>query len=399
MIEIYGDKDRIVGEMIRGRKIQQTFIAVGEKLNNIDIEFATFQRMNDCEVVLEIFDGQKIIISEIIEAKNIKDNAFYRLKVEKSLQKNKPYELRIYSPNGRTGNSITLKLGRPRHDNMWVRINGAQVRGELCSVFYYDDIEKKSVINVEKSKEETVKIETKKEIEVVNSKTKEISIIIPTAKRLDHLKKCLDSISANTENYEIIVIVNSPDKNFRTNANKLLELYSNIITIVVPSYAGYVVPCNMGAAISSGQFLCVMNDDVIVRKNWNKEMIEVLKKNNKVMQVGPSMAYLTDDFHFSHTITKHPYLEGWCFIIPRKIYDKCGLFDKDIDFAYCEDSDFSTNLISKGYKIQKVNAPIIHIGHQTSKQSGIEMKKLTDTKEEANKQYLRKKWKNHMKGK
>lgn len=384
MIDLFGDKDRTIGEMVRGKRIQQTFVASGEKLNYIDIEFATYQRTNDCLVVVDVFDGQKVIKQEEIDCNELEDNSFYRFHIEKKLDKGKVYEIRLHSPNGRGGNAVTMKFGRPRHNNMWLRLNGAEVRGELCCIIYYDDSE--NTDDFKKIAKYETRVYDPKNIPL-------LSVIIPTATRLDHLKTCLDTITENTDDYEAIVVINTPERRFREDANKLLSLYNNVLVITIPNFAGYVIPCNMGAAISSGRYICILNDDVIVKKGWDISMIEILKKDQKIGQVGPSLAYLKEDFSFSPYPTEHPYIEGWCFTIPRSIYEMYGLFDPQIDFAYCEDSDFSTKILANGFKVEKSFTPILHIGHQTSKKSGNEMKLLTDDKEHNNKKYLRKKWK------
>lgn len=387
MIDLFGDKERIVGEMVRGKKIQQSFVASGKKLNYIDIEFATFKRTNDCLIVVDIFDGQKVIKQEEIDCKEIEDNSFYRFNIEKYLDEGKSYEIRLYSPNGRHGNAVTMKFGRQRHNNMWLRFNGTEIRGELCCIIYYDGSDNDEDFNkiTQMSKRET-RIYNPKRIPL-------LSVVIPTATRLDHLKTCLDTITDNTYDYEVIVVINTPEQRFRKDANKLISMYNNVLSITIPNFAGYVVPCNMGAAISSGRYICIMNDDVIVKQGWAESMIGVFKKNKKIGQVGPSLAYLKKDFSFSQHPTEHPYIEGWCFTIPRFIYENYGLFDTEIDFAYCEDSDFSTKILANGFNVEKSNTPVFHIGHQTSKKSGNEIKLLTDDKEHRNKKYLCKKWK------
>jgi GT2 family glycosyltransferase len=189
----------------------------------------------------------------------------------------------------------------------------------------------------------------------------------------------------------VIVVVNSPDVNLSCQFQKLVGLYENHLYIRIPQYAGYVAPCNMGAGLSRGDYICILNDDIVAGRGWADSMISELEKDDTLGQVGPSLAYLDKNFGFTPVKTTRPYLEGWCFIIPRRVYSEIGLFDPDIDFAYCEDSDFSTTVIHKGYKVKQVKSAILHLGTQTSKSCGT-MQTFTDGCEEKNKIYLQKKW-------
>jgi len=383
MIERFGDVTYLSGELIKGKIVQQPFLAKGDFLHAVSVEFATFQRRNACLMKIEIWRDDKNIKTHSVKADYFEDNVYKKFVVDLELEKGQLYEIKIYSPDGANGNALTVKHGAPLHRDLQLKFNGALQSGELACLLHYG-----------KDKDNEIEIlpAVKTTPEFASKEKPELSIIIPTAKRLDHLKNCLDSLRAHTKNYELIVIVNTPETAFTISVVKLLNLYPNHTMIEIPNYAGYVVPCNMGAAISKGKYLCILNDDVIVQKDWLIHMMAALKADPKLAQVGPSMGHLKSDFSFVNRKTSRPYIEGWCFVVPRCIYEKLGLFDPEIDFAYCEDSDFSTNLIHHGYKIREVKANIVHIRHQTSKSSGNEMKEFTDRCEIRNKNFLRKKW-------
>jgi hypothetical protein len=381
-MERYGDSTNLTGEITKDKILIQPFIALDNFLKAISIEFATFCRVNHSTITLEILDEGKIIRSLILNSQKISDNSSHVFNVEQDLVKDKRYELKMYSSDGVYGNAITAKYGNSKHENTYLKINKDIIRGELSCLFYFG-----------KDLEEKPKIKNPlDDFQRHDRKHPELSIVIPTAKRLDHLKQCLDSLRANTTNYETIIISNSPKTDFAISVTKLAALYPNTFVLTIPYYAGYVVPCNMGAAMSRGDYICILNDDTIAYKNWCSNMLKVLKKDTEIGQVGPSLAYIDNSFGFSLTKTERHYIEGWCFIIPREVYKEVGLFDKDLEFAYCEDSDLSTNLIHHKYKVKQVSANIKHIGTQTSK-SDSTMKKYTDECETKNKAYLHKKWK------
>jgi len=393
MFDHFGDDSKLTGELMRGQTVRQPFIAEGSVLQYILIAFATYQRRNLSKLTIDVCKDNITLRTETISASTIEDNGYHKFNTNLSVEEGNEYEVRVYSENGTYGNSVTAKYGDPKHEGgeRWIRIGSKRKRGELCFTLAYSeeggapgDVEE---ISTAISDRGTDKIDN----ETLRGNPV-LSIIIPTAKRLDHLKVCLDSLRAHTSvEYEVIVISNTPDKEFPIQVQKLLLNQPNYIFVSFPKYAGYVATCNAGAAISKGEYICILNDDTIAGKKWVDQMIRILDTNKDVAQVGPCLTFFDKTFTHSCKETNNSYIEGWCFVVPRWVYEKHGLFDPCIDFAYCEDSDFSTMLQHNGYKIRRVNSSIRHLGTQTSK-SG-KMKGVTDGCEVTNKNYLREKWK------
>jgi len=181
----------------------------------------------------------------------------------------------------------------------------------------------------------------------------DLSIVIPTAKRADLLKQTLDSIYANTNcKFEVIVVANSPNQGFTYCVEKLVNNYKNTIFCSFNRYKGYVVPCNTGASYATGEFLTIMNDDVITCLNWYELLTQKLENTMMVEQVGPALQFHDGKFNHVTYASNYPYIEGWCFMVRRKFWEKLGGFDTGLDFAYCEDSDLSYNIIQRGYRIR-----------------------------------------------
>jgi len=218
----------------------------------------------------------------------------------------------------------------------------------------------------------------------------ELSIIIPTTTKLEMLKECIASIkNCTTTNYEIIVVANSSNEDFHKQADLLAN--PNIKILHINKRAGFIVPCNAGAKVASGRYMCILNDDTRVGVKWARFMLRNLKGDIK--QVGPSLRFLNENFDAVGYCTKNCYIEGWCFIIDRVIYDERGmLFDEKLAWAYCEDADLSLYIMSKGYKIMKCDTIVHHYGTQTARSSKVLEEKCV-AMEKLNKHYLKKKWK------
>lgn len=441
MIDRYGTSENIVGELTRGKLVTQIFVAKDSFLSDISIDFGTYMRINTCNVFIELTRNGNIIHSCKIRSNIIQDNKFHKIPINVELSIGSIYEIRIYS-DGSFGNAVTVKYGKPlastciyqivsgkvvnvpgcdcyaniincnnpekekncelttrdckrelcrffttyetaNVNGLWMRINGQLCRGQICCLFHY---------GFYSNEENESKISSYDAVKNDNEKF-DLSIVIPTALRIDYLKRCLDSIRANTKcKYEVNVIINTDSEIIKNSVIKLLHLYKNHSFHVLPNLSGYVSTCNLGAKNSRGNYICIMNDDIIVGKNWFENMVCVFEKDKNIAQVGPGkLAYIDKTFSQSLVPTLESYIEGWCFIIPRWIYDKFGLFDTKIEFAYCEDSDFSVNLRHNGYKIVVTDSNVKHLKTKTSHLNK-ELKEFTFRCEQRNKKYLIRKW-------
>ncbi len=123
------------------------------------------------------------------------------------------------------------------------------------------------------------------------------------------------------------------------------------------------------------EYFCVLNNDVVIHeRGWNLKMIEALKTNDKLAQVGNIQRFGVFNDQLMGVPGKHgpgfkpDYIEGSCFIVKTKIIrdNFPSLFDnKYLKFAYWEDSDLSLRLKSLGLEIAEVNVGVKHIGMQT----------------------------------
>lgn len=383
MIEMYGTKDNITGEIYSKRDIKQPFIAEGEHLYHVDIEFGTYCRVNKCIIRLEVMRDNEVLKTFDVKGKDLQDNTLHRFDIDMDLVCGERYVLRLSSPDARGGNAVTAKFGRKQHD-FDIMLGGRHQDGELCCILYYDK-GNRSIDELLEMKEEGPRFYEKRDVE--------LSIIIPTANRTDHLKMCLDTLEATVkETYEVIVVINTPDWQTAKQAYATASLYRHCRVLSLPYYAGYVHSVNEGCKLATGAFVVVLNDDVLLRRGWDTRM-KAWMADESVGQVGASLSYLDEEYRFSVEKTKRKYLEGWCFMVRKSLVEQRGyMFDPDIDFAYCEDSDLSLYVQSLGLRVIGLNVPIFHLGSQTSKHSGKELKEVTDKKEDKNRRFLMEKW-------
>jgi glycosyltransferase involved in cell wall biosynthesis len=202
---------------------------------------------------------------------------------------------------------------------------------------------------------------------------KKYSIIIPTAfaKWESILKPCLESIKLNTnmDESEVIVVANGCTDNTAVAAHEMgceVVLYADPI--------GFPRAVNAGINVATGDFLVVLNNDVIIyAKNW----LDLLTAPFADPTVG-----ITGPMKERSQVINQEFILFFCACISRKVIDKIGLLDEIFSPGYSEDIDFCRRAADAGFKIVQVpdeshnyyapsrrtgNFPIYHAGNETFK--------------------------------
>jgi GT2 family glycosyltransferase len=190
-----------------------------------------------------------------------------------------------------------------------------------------------------------------------------ISIIIPTHNSERTIRECLDSLmQVEAQNHEILILDDSTDR-----TAELIREYKNVNVITCSKPAG--AKRNDGAALSKGDILVFIDDDVIVTRDWLPNLIKDL--DGSIAEVGgPNLTPPDDTFlaKCAGYVLSSPlgsggirYGNAWrekafvnhnpsCNIAVRKsAYQEIGGFRED--FWPSEDVEFDNRLLAAGYKI------------------------------------------------
>ena len=101
---------------------------------------------------------------------------------------------------------------------------------------------------------------------------KTISVVVVTAGINDYIKPCLDSIREQTNPpLEIIVIDNSLNENF---AQRVISSHPDIKLYSSPTNLFYSASLNQGIALSKGDFILCLNDDVVLERRFIEEILK-----------------------------------------------------------------------------------------------------------------------------
>ncbi len=209
-----------------------------------------------------------------------------------------------------------------------------------------------------------------------------ISLIILNAFKTENLQECLDSLK-NTDysNYEIIVI-DCLTEGIEEFINKN---FPNVNLVSLNEDIGPAAMHNVGVenADPVSKFIVFLDNDVIVDKNWLKELFFCIIQNERIgavqskillynqpdlyntrgnkanfLAVGWPDGYNTPDER-DIRIRKISFPSGACMIVRRSALEHVGGYDPDY-FIYADDMDTGLRMMISGYEILYCPKSIIY---------------------------------------
>jgi GT2 family glycosyltransferase len=215
----------------------------------------------------------------------------------------------------------------------------------------------------------------------LNNKKNFTSIIILNYNGTKFLQDCINSIIRETNSpYEIIVVDNnSPDKSGELFSKKFPE----ITFILNKDNVGVPEGLNIGIRNASGDFIVLLNNDLIVMPNWLENFFKAYDKTGDALYQPKSLKFkdpsildgtgcMINIFGFGFARDKGikdegkyteqeeiSYASGTCMFAPKKIFDEIGYFDSTF-FAYHEELDLGWRARIFGYRSYYVPKTIIH---------------------------------------
>lgn len=255
--------------------------------------------------------------------------------------------------------------------------------------------------------------------------TPKISIIIPNKDHVEDLRRCIGSIleKSTYDNYEIIVVENDSTREETFAYYRQISENDKITVVTYKPAEGetfnYSKVNNYGAAMSTGEYILLLNNDTeVITVNWLEELLMYAQRND-VACVGAKLYYPNKTIQHAgvviglgaHRTAGHSHymqhrdnlgymgrlcytqdvsaVTGACLLVKRKCYDEVGGLGEDFAISL-NDVDFCLKLRDKGYL--NVFTPFAELFHYESASRGSDMQ--GDNAERYNKEseYFRKKW-------
>lgn len=244
---------------------------------------------------------------------------------------------------------------------------------------------------------------------------KKISIITLCYNQLENATKpFINSLYkyTNPDLFELIIVNNNSSDKTKEYLEQIKLKYDNIKVINNAQNLGYAKGNNQGLKAANGEYLFLLNNDVLLTPSWLENMITILDNNPEIgilscmtnycgnpKQLVPQKEKLTPQNYidkYPQLLKKNKNIEFvekvifFTWAMKRNTFEKIGFLDEDFGLAWFEDDDYTVRVLSSGLKAGIAqNTFIYHNYSQTSKN-------LMDTEEgknlvKKNQEYFQKK--------
>jgi len=199
---------------------------------------------------------------------------------------------------------------------------------------------------------------------------------MPVWNQLESTRNCIDSIKKCTRYpYKLIIIDNGSDYGTKGYLEGLKESPDTDVTLVRnEENEGFIKAVNKGISLSTGEYLCVLNNDTIVTDGWLEEMVKVFDRDPSIGIVNPSSNTLGQklpdgvtpkEFTGNSKTESGMFVElgsafGFCMLMKRELFDTIGLFDEIYGMGNFEDTDFCLRAKKRGYKTVRAFASYVY---------------------------------------
>lgn len=234
-----------------------------------------------------------------------------------------------------------------------------------------------------------------------------ISFIITHYKQAELLRTCIESIKEHVKNFDYEIIV--ADSETQEETRELLRTrFPDVILSESKENIGFSRIVNRALELVRGDFVIIMNADIVLPDSSIEDVINFLEKHKDVGLVGPALSYPNGSFQpsgfrFYNPLTlfarrtflgkmwpgkqdldrflmkdvdlaKHPvavdWLMGSALFTKKEALGKVGPMDERF-FMYFEDVDWSRRFWENGYSvIYYPHARLVHHHIKASKKSG-----------------------------
>lgn len=207
-------------------------------------------------------------------------------------------------------------------------------------------------------------------------------IIIPVWNQLEATKDCVESIIKSTSYpYRLIITDNGSGDQTKTYLESLNTRRGLSVALIRnEKNLGFVKAVNQGLNMSDADYLCVLNNDTIVMKDWLGEMIRIAESFGDIGIVNPSSNNLgqrpekgepLELFAEKMRVNSGRFAElgaaiGFCMLIKREVIKKIGPFDEIYGMGNFEDTDFSRRAAREGYKSVRACGAYVYHRENTS---------------------------------
>jgi len=193
---------------------------------------------------------------------------------------------------------------------------------------------------------------------------KKCDIIIPVWNGLEYTKNCIKKLKECTAYpYRIIVIDNASERSTEEYLENLSQTFPDLILIRNNVNLGFVKAINQGMAASSGEYVCLLNNDTLATKGWLGDMVkvaEIPEENIGIVSPASNVFGVNSRDGKAGDWQEIDGGRGFCMLIKREVIEKVGFFDEIFGLGYFEEKDFSRRAFRAGYISARAKASFVY---------------------------------------
>jgi polysaccharide pyruvyl transferase CsaB len=208
-----------------------------------------------------------------------------------------------------------------------------------------------------------------------------VSILIVTYNSAEYVRPCLDSLRDTYPSYEVIVV----DNHSEDSTVEILKEYAaadpRIHLHCLSSNTGFAAGNNLAARESAGEYLILLNVDVMVTPGWIERLLRHLRKDTSVGLICPVTNFVANEAKINVDYTtfdemrlfamnlaaknkgKSVDLEVvalFCAAISRDLWQRIGELDEAFGMGMFEDDDFSMRVLKSGHRLVAAEDCFVH---------------------------------------
>lgn len=208
-----------------------------------------------------------------------------------------------------------------------------------------------------------------------------ISFLIPVYNNLDYTQACIESLQRTVDiaPHEVIVV---DDRSTDGTREHLARLPGPPFCIIRnDARRGYAASNNTAAAVASGELLCLLNNDLVLRPGWLTPMVRAFELFPNAGLIGnvqrnprtgryDHMGFVFDDsgrpWHFGKHFAFRPYrgytewraVTAACCLVKKSVFLEVGGFDEQY-INGSEDVDLCLRLGRAGFRHYVANESVV----------------------------------------
>jgi glycosyltransferase involved in cell wall biosynthesis len=193
-----------------------------------------------------------------------------------------------------------------------------------------------------------------------------ISVVVPTFRRPELLRRCLDALCSqdlDREDFEIVVADDGPDPGTEAIARQLRARGDCPVLRCLPVWRtqGPAGARNLGWHRATAPFIAFTDDDTIPGPGWLRAGLAALEMGAAAATgrtIVPAPALPTDYERGVAGLEQAEFITANCFV-SRRALELTGGFDERYEKAWREDSDLQFALLDHGLRIVAVPAAVV----------------------------------------